>query len=172
MKKAFVSLAALASLLQSSVALAADAAVCQELGSGQYSFAANPANFTLHALLLTDDNISLNVYPVNGSCFGLNMGFKSTRGAISIVYNTMGVCGTNSIPSQLWLNYTQGGSTRLYPGLAQADGSTLYIGRVFVTSPTPVAAYDFKIVYKNSNFIVGCTAKVDASGVSTLWNGR
>jgi len=176
MKKTFAAAIALVCGLQSAVAVAADAAVCLDVGSGQSSISARPSTFTLVGQVMYQEAISLMVFPLNGSCFGQNIGYKSTRGGISIIYATMGTCGTNSIPSQLSLNATQGGNpngTRLYPGLVQADGSTVYIGRIFVTSPTPTSAYDFKLVYKAPfNFTAACTAKVDTSGVSALWNGR
>lgn len=178
MKKTFVTAAAIACALQPSVALATDAAVCTDLGSGQTSVGLRPSatSFMMQALLLNDNNIMISVLPINGSCFGNFMGYKSTRGATSIYYDLMGNCGTNGFASQLWLNKTQGNNpsgTRLYPGITQADGSIVYIGRVFVTSPTPLTAYDFKLLYKSpSNFTAACTAKVDATGVSALWNGK
>ncbi|WP_221792232.1 hypothetical protein [Aquisediminimonas sediminicola] len=176
MNKKVAAAAALVCALQSAAAVAADAAVCANVGSGQSSVALRPSTFTLSAQIMYQESVSLMVFPINGSCFGQAIGFKSTRGASSIIYATMGVCGTNYIPSQLSLNATQGGDpngTRLYPGSVQADGSTVYIGRVFVTSPTPMTAYDFKLVYKAPyNFTAACTAKVDATGVSTLWNGK
>lgn len=132
MKKILATAIVLVCGLQSAVAVAADAAVCLDVGSGQSSISARPSTFTLVGQVMYQEAISLMVFPLNGkSCFGQNIGYKSTRGGISIIYATMGTCGTNSIPSQLSLNATQGqpkrnkalsriGASRWFDGIYRA----------------------------------------------------
>lgn len=174
MHKTIATAAAFACALQSAAAVAADAAVCANLGSGSSGPSVMQSVLTVGAKAMLEDEVMLLVTPQNGNCLSGGITFKGARGKAAIPYAAANLCGSPT-PSTLSLN-TVGrgisGGQRLYTGSVQSDGSTVYIGRVSLTSPT-ASSYDFKLVYKAPfNFTSACTAKVDSTGVSVLWNGQ